>query len=360
MKTLINSYTSFFNNKSGAALLIALFIGFFIASTAMVAFISTKNSAKRVSMRRQVVSAFNIAEAGKEHAIAKIRTGSCMPVAGVAHVMIPGEFFESGSYAVTYDANPSVDTLLIHSLGVLNGSKALIDVVCVFQPVIVNINPTIEAAVTTRSATTVTGNITIDGQDWNADGSAVVADGVYGIKSSGTVSVDGSAQVGGNGNPPTSSPGPTIINLCTSTEVPTTPEEALGLPPGTLDAYKTTVEPSYPVHGIYYYAGTSELKPKFDGSTGIFIAHNDSYTGRLKNIHGEFTGIIIADQIVHINANAKIIGAVITLSTSAGGNAFGNGDADVLYSSAVVQHLINTTSVVTDTTYDVVSWRQVQ
>ncbi len=350
---------SHLNNETGAALLIVLIIGFLVASLMMATFMSTKNSASTVSLRRRTVSAFQIAEAGKEHAISQIRIGSFTPVAGIANIIFPGETFGSGSYAVTYDANPSVDTLLIHSLGIMRGKKALIDVVCVLNPVITKINPVINAAVTTRAPTTVTGNITVDGRDWNAAGTSIVGIGVFGIKSSSTVSVDGSAQVGGRGLPPVNNPSTNRIDLCGSDECPTSPEEVLGLPPGALNKLKTATQPSFPFHGIYYYSGTSIIKPHFNGSSGIFIVHNCSNSGQIKNVKGTFTGLIIADQVVHINANAKIVGAVVTLSTSAGGNAFGNGNANVLYSSEVINNLIDSHSFATDTTYKVVSWKQV-
>jgi hypothetical protein len=349
-------------NETGSALLVVLIIGFLVASTSMLTLLSTKNSTSRISSRRKVVSVFNIAEAGKEHALAQIRTGSLTPVTGTCLEIFMDELFEDGNYSVTYDANANVDTVWLFSLGSLGEKTAQVNIVCALNPVTSQINPSIQAAVTTRGPTTVSGNITVDGNDWNAAGTAVVGTGVYGVKSSGIVSVDGSCQVGGRGTPPTTAPTLNEIDhQCGSTEVPSTPEEALGLPPGALDPYKTDVVPTFPFSGIYYYTGTTIIQPHFSGSSGILIVHNDTYTGSLKNLKETFTGIIIADKIDHVNGGAKIVGALITLSPTVDGNALGIGDSDILYSSEVINGLVSTfNNIVTDTTVDVVSWKQVE
>jgi hypothetical protein len=155
-------------------------------------------------------------------------------------------------------------------------------------------------------------------------------------------------------------PGIERLYYCSGDQCPETPEQTLGLPPGTLDHLRTVVEPAFLIHGIYYYSGTAEIKSDFAGSTGILIVHNHAYTGRIKNLHGDFSGLIISDKIVHVNANAKIIGVVVTLATASGGNAFGNGNSDILYSSEVIGNLISTVSFATDTSYAIVSWKQVR
>ncbi|MBI3999914.1 MAG: hypothetical protein HY351_04795, partial [Candidatus Omnitrophica bacterium] len=63
-----------------------------------------------------------------------------------------------------------------------------------------------------------------------------------------------------------------------------------------------------------------------------------------------FKGIIIADDIVHINGDAKIIGGVIA-KTSTG--TTGNGSAEVLYSSSVLSDL-------PAGKYTIVSWEDTQ
>jgi hypothetical protein len=307
------------------------------------------------------VSAFNIAEAGKEHALAKFRSGLVVPVAGSGHILFSNQPFDHGSYTVTYAANAARDTIRIRSTGTIGTHTSIIDVTCKISFMRTPIDPQIDAAVTALSEVTVTGNISIDGRDWNPTGDTLIdSTGVWGVKSSHGVNVDGSSRIGGKGFAPTKAVTSDIVKEnAPAAGYPTNPEEALGLPAGMLDPYKTTSLPSFPFHGIVYYTPTGSFNcPKFKGSTGIFICHNASRTATMKNIDGDFTGLIISDRIDHVNANASIIGAVRTLSPSAGTNAFGNGNATIKYSSRVIADLINSFSFVTDTTYEVVSWKQ--
>src|SRR6185503_716650 len=58
------------------------------------------------------------------------------------------------------------------------------------------------AAVTSDDDVETLGNVSIDGQDWNESGTAVVGPGVFGILSTGNITVGGASAIGGTGNPP--------------------------------------------------------------------------------------------------------------------------------------------------------------
>ena len=131
----------------------------------------------------------------------------------------------------------------------------------------------------------------------------------------------------------------------------TTPEAALGLSSGSLDQYKTSTPPSLPMSGIVYYTGDLWNAPDFgdedNPSTGILIVHNSGSTATLKNMHGYFKGLIIADDLVHINGDAVVIGGIILQKST--GNTVGNGSAEVKFSSSVLQNL-------PAANYQIVSW----
>ena len=93
--------------------------------------------------------------------------------------------------------------------------------------------------------------------------------------------------------------------------------------------------------GVVYYTGDKLQDINFgtssNPSTGILIVHNSDSTALLKNTQGYFKGLIITDDFVHINDTAMVIGGIVLQKST--GNAIGNGDADVLYSSSVLKDL---------------------
>ena len=97
---------------------------------------------------------------------------------------------------------------------------------------------------------------------------------------------------------------------------------------------------TYPLRGVTYVElGLGEGWGGVDfgtGSAGILVVHNDSRTAVVKNInHGDFRGLLIADDIVHLHA--RVIGAIVVLSSApSSGNVLGNGRGRVLYSRAAL------------------------
>lgn len=351
----------------GSSLLAVLIVGMVISSLAMVTFMSTSDSFEKVTLRKKGSSAFQIAEAGKEHALAELRAGTREPQPDSLIPFYNNKSLGNGFYTVQCSANvragttDDVDSVWIFSQGVLNEQTASLTVLCSYIKNVTHISPSFSAAITAKSKVHVTGTIVIDGMDWDADGSAIVDTmGVPGIKTCGVVDQQGNSKIGGKGYLPQKDAMPPIIDTNVSPlGYPSTPEEALGLPPGALDEYKTTTLPPFPFYGIVYYvcAGTFNC-PDFKGSTGIFICHNSSTTATIGNMNGTFRGIIIADQVNLLNADADIVGAIITLSDVESANNFGNGSASVKYSSEMINKIKNIDIKLGNPAVTVASWLQ--
>lgn len=121
-----------------------------------------------------------------------------------------------------------------------------------------------------------------------------------------------------------------------------TPEEILGVQPGTLDGYKkdASAVPDYTKLSGVNYVVSGEVPSQISGS-GILIIHNPRYDVRkydcanfpatcdqgyrldpanqpltLKiNASGSFNGIIIVDSLVKLSGNFTMLGGIATLST---------------------------------------------
>ena len=114
----------------GAALVAVLMVALLLNFLFVAIFYSAKSTAKKSSRRRVNVTALNIAEAGKEHALSVFRSGSQPLSAGVTIKLFDSLAFGSGFYSVEASANSSVDTLLITSTGFLSNVSKSILVTC--------------------------------------------------------------------------------------------------------------------------------------------------------------------------------------------------------------------------------------
>lgn len=344
-------------NKNGSALLIVLTVGLVIALIGMTTLLSTSFSTQKISQRRLAVSAFNIAEAGKEHALANVRGENVQLVPNTLTRMFSNQPFEKGFYTVDYLANALLDSLWIKSVGKVREFMDTIQIICTQRRTSISLNPVPLAAVTTRSDVTTRGRITIDGRDWDPeDPSNPIGNGIPGINYGGIIDQGGNSQIGGMGSAPRRNAGIPIVNPISN--APRTPEEALGLEPGELDMMKSNTFPTIPFHDtLIYYTGGNFQAVNLQGSSGVLILHNDTWSAQIKNLHGNFSGIIITDQLVHVNANAMVYGAIFTLSTIPGGNAFGNGNANIRYSAQVIDYVTLNVRIELENSLDVVSWK---
>ena len=227
----------------------------------------------------------------------------------------------------------------------------------------------VPGAVTSNGPVQTGGGLNADGREHSKTGgcSDVIADsGTYGIYTYDTYNQSGSSTVAGTdritdpNNPtdvaPTTSPPSEIIKENATGSGPTTPDQAMGgadygFPEGTLkeiaqsgvNGSQYATDPSnitFPLSGVTYVelpCGDRWNSMDITGS-GVIVVHNSCTDASIENINaGLFNGLIIADDIVHVHAD--IVGAIVSLTPSTGGNQIGNGNGNVCYSTEVLDGL---------------------
>ena len=326
-------------------------------------FLTSRYTIKKGSKRREIVDALNIAEAGKEKILACLRNRDLRPRPGQTDSTVYSNHpFSNGSYTVSYSTNARNDTITIISIGKTDEDSAVIKVIALLTTF--NWKGWIKGAVTSPNEISSLGNIVIDGRDHDTTGAldALSPFSTYGVSSGGTVSAGGSSLMGGGTTPPqdTAVDGLNVEMNADTTGFPRTPEEVLGLPPGTLDSLASSTCPTPPFSGITYVTkGCND----YTGS-GVLICHNTDGDASLGNFHAydTFKGLIIADENSHFNDSGFVIGAVIMLGREVGGNTFGNGDLKILYSSLMIEQAIKEAydEINRRWAIPVVSWRQIR
>jgi hypothetical protein len=361
-------------NNGGYILFALIIVGVLVCTVALITYSSMRSSLKNAGNKRVNTCAFNIAEAGKEHALAKLRSKAVMPVADSAVRILNSVQFgkEScqGTYSVQCSSNTALSRLWLRSQGMSGNQSVAIQVECSRYNLFSKLTFTPVAAVSARSAVQTLGSITIDGMDWDSTGSSTKGNGVFGISTCRTFENDkGSSSVGGNGNAPPKKgeAANSVQEHADSINFPKTPETVLGVPQGFLDPYIVTSLPSMPFHGIVYLntsGSVSFTSNSLNGSSGILIVHDSSNhngtgTGTMDGVHGDFKGIIIADRINQLNSNGTVYGAIVALSEITLKDIFGNGSPKIRYSSQVLQNLMNYVDKTKLKYYiDVESWKE--
>ncbi len=291
------------------------------AGSYMAVVSSSSAGTERIGQQQQ---AFYAAEAGAYHLLQQLNDSGTTSVSGSI-----GSGTYSGNYAATFSNE------VITSTGTVNGFSRTVTVRTLPLPAYVS------GAVTVNSSVTTSGAIVVDGRDHDANGNLTGAPGVNGITASGIISQSGSSTIGGNGYAP-SSPASALAMEQSVTPFPSTaPWDVLGVPQAWFEANVPVqaTPPNENFSGIYYYDPPGGIWNPVDlgNASGILIVHNATNTAIMKNLHGNFKGLIISDQITHINGDASVLGAVIT--TNQVGNTLGNGNATVQYSSAILSQL---------------------
>ncbi len=306
-------------------------------------------------------TALNIAESGVNLALTQLaknrdwRTGfNALP-------------FQQGTVTVkVFDTTFSgivTSCIGIRSMATFNKTSDTVVAFGYFPPKLKPIS--VKGLLTLNASNAVNGNITLDGRDHDIYGTLIAKTGTYGVWTTGSsFSPGGSGMVGGTSvdsvdhrpaNPPDS--GVIALNQPAAGFF-TSPDSAFGgtpqgYPPGTLMAIAKSgvagsqyvTDPAkirYPLRGITYVdlpLGGSWNSPDLTGS-GIIIVHNSSGTSTLNNSSGTFSGIVLADNIVHLHGT--VIGTAISCTKMPTGNVIGNGNASILFSNAAI---LNATSV---------------
>lgn len=332
-------------NEKGSGIIWALLILAMMTSISASVFGLSFWEARNVSADLSQSKAFYLAEAGLDHKLQEIRLGNSNSISPTT--------LGPGSYQVTYNSA----TGQITSVGTVDGFN---------RTIVGKINSlqisAIQAALNGNYDLSINGTITADGRDHDMNGN-VIGPGTYGVSTSGQFNLGGSANVGGNGIAP-NHPAPAGTYQEYAPPLPPTPEEILGLPPGALDAYRTTVPPTLPMQGGIVYMDSNDGSATWNGpdfgdaenpSWGILIFHNTNGDAELRNVHGHFRGIIITDRLVHINGDCVIRGAVLVMDANSN---VGNGSAQVEYSTIAINN--STTSLSRLSSWDDTSIETIQ
>jgi Tfp pilus assembly protein PilX len=366
-------------SEQGSALILAVVVTLVVAGmsgTYLTLSVSKKNATFTEVEREK---AFYAAEAALAQAKYELSSGRDYDTPGLGNVTLNG--LANTQCSVTVDTTG------------LTGNQKRLTAICTFGPTVLKVTDrSIEevvdkpistvtalgmAAVVSRDPMDFKGNINVDGRDWNMAGTSVVAAGVNGVVSGGAVTVTGSAGIGGNGIAPPgsgSAPGSVDANHDWATDgldndregtvdqpgetYPSDPDQALGLPAGTLKANAQASGTYFSTQAAYAAAIAANggqmpggkimycdfiPSPPFELGTGlnatpsILVVHNSTSTAVAKNVHGDFKGLLLADKIELINAGTKIVGMVQAWGQF--GNLSGAGNSDILFSSAVLANL---------------------
>ncbi len=282
----------------------------------------------------------------------------------------------------------------IVGVGDYNERKRAIEVIA--QQDKVQLTGTIRAAITANGDVDTLGSIIVDGRDYDIDGINIVGPGGQGISSRGNVVVGGSSSAGGNGQAPITNAGDGdgvfeqnaswgdgidndgdglvdeedfdgvdndgdgLIDEDIGDSYPINPDVSMHLPTGTLEAvaramgtyfsdqaafenYLSTQGGNIPGGVIvmldFDYITPMNFGEDMNDDPSIIVMHNATGDAEMKNLHGQFKGLVMADVITHINGDIRIVGAVHSFSRETLGNAYGNGNAEVLFSSAALGKL---------------------
>ena len=218
-------------------------------------------------------------------------------------------------------------------------------------------------AITTNNNVLTLGNITVDGRNHKIDGTVIPGEGTYGIWTTKTYTNSGASDVGGTNTSlvdfaPSPTPDPSIIAQNQSWPggiAPSTPEEVLQNLPFNISLkeyaqsgdygsqYVTDPDDlNYPLQGVTYVepVGQEWTSANIQGS-GILIVHNNLVNAMLKNTQGNFNGLIIADDVIHLQSN--IIGAVVSLTQNPStGNTVGLSSGYIKYSKEALANILKT------------------
>ena len=330
-------------NNRGSAMVVVLTVAVILNIALIVVFISTTNGSKKAGLRKAKTSALNIAEAGKEYLYGQVRNG-LFTLQPLTNAQVCNSYsFGGGTFSVSCSTNVSTDTIWARSTGQKMNSSTTIEVIAALSPDINIPYPPIKGAVTSRSSVKTDGNLDIDGRDYDTN-MVLVGNGIYGVSTCGTLDVGGSSTIGGNGLAPVSKHDIAAVEstVCKqNASVDSTfdsPEKFLGLPPGSLDEFKTTTL-NPPFQGLYYvtldYVGPLHL----DNSSGILIVHNITKSAELQINNGTFKGLIITDRLARITGDGTIIGAVVTLFDGTVLGMNGMGTSKIKFSKQVLDNL---------------------
>jgi hypothetical protein len=376
-------------HESGAALLMSLLVTVMLFGIAGAYMTMSYASFENGNREKATADARFSAESGIQLSIAELKKGVDADGDGLGNVTTTAA---DGRIIRATVTNLGGNLYRIHSTAVLGRARKGADAIVELIPS-GTLSANVGGAITSKGPVQTQGSITIDGRDWNAAGSSVVGPGGYGIQCAQSITTTGNAMVGGNGIVPAKPPPPgTMQANSTFTDgidndgdgvqneeafegvdndgdgkvdedtqgFPTSPDVLLHLAPGTLKAAAISTNTYFtdslqltacmvlnggkmPGGKVIYCDFTTWLPADvgngFNTQPSILIHHNSTGTAMMKNVHGYFKGLMIVDGLDHFNGTFSLLGACVSFSSSAVGNAFGLGNATIRYSSEVLTNL---------------------
>jgi Tfp pilus assembly protein PilX len=259
--------------------------------------------------------------------------GTPLPLKGSAIACDPGAIPKTPMYKVT-------------SIGTAKTSQKVLSTMIQHY----SIDPHLDGAVTANSNVTITSAADrIDARDHTCDGNLHSPSGPHGTLKAVSVPIGDTVTVNKDANIQCSLTGTDTVSgvancAGTSTPFPSTIGAFLLGPTAAIEeinAFNDYLEsikvappgPTSAFHGVVYVDGDYAALP--DGSTGVLIVHNATSTATLGPYNGgTFKGLVIAD-VLQINGNAEIIGAVVTFA----GVTAGEGNPSIIYSKCVMEGL---------------------
>lgn len=242
-----------------------------------------------------------------------------------------------------------------------------------------------KAAATTDANTKDGGGLSIDGRNHDTLGTlltgASAGTGVFGLYTTGTLSVSGSSVIGGTNSSGKDIPtkGKLDTSIIRTSQVypggfPQTPDAlfggaAAGYPEGTMKTMAKSgqggsqyvTDPSlltYPLSGITYVEVGPGVtwSPKLTGG-GILILHNSTTSAVFKQPSGTFSGLIVTDDLTNLSG-LDILGALVQLTSTPTSDLFGSSNGSIKYSSQAIlsaQRLFQGTEGIGSTS-NVIGW----
>jgi hypothetical protein len=177
-------HSSFMSNERGNILLIVLVIALVANIMIISASYAGRSTVKRSGDERINVSLVNIAEAGKEDAFSKLKSGAVSLVSGTRIDVASNSNFGGGAYAVTCSSNVAMDTIWVVSRASYTGKTKEIEV-------IYNVTGGVLNSAAFDKAICAGGNIT-----WTGSGNANA--GTAQVYCNGSFTISGSSKITAN------------------------------------------------------------------------------------------------------------------------------------------------------------------
>jgi hypothetical protein len=377
------------NSQLGSALITSLAVVIGLSALAGTYLTASYTGYELSTCEQDSVRARIAADEGLHRAATELRTEIDADKNGLGNIDFTGD---DGRRIQVTATDLGGGLFRLHSVGTLPRASMGTDMMVEIVPP-ENLAVPVRAAITADGDVATTGDIEIDGRDWDFLGGALTDPGVFGISTRGLIVNKGSSSVGGNGIAPKKpgAPGSQEEKALWADGVDQdgdgaideeslngldddgdglvdedtggyyqNPDALFGLHPGTLmeiaksrgtyfasqaelDSWIASNGGNVPGGAVVYCDFNEWLPvdfgPELNDPPSIIVHSSINGNATMKNVHGALRGMIICNRVQHLNGDFFLLGCLISLADEAYGNAFGNGSALVRYSSAALGEL---------------------